>query len=173
MEFYLSNTLTTPHLTLRRITMDDVAAMHAIFADENAMRYWSRRPHTDIAETEAWVAKVIAANASGEGDDFVVIQDGLLVGRVGIWQSNEVGLIFAPSVWGTGVAREAMVALIEHARARRMTSLMADIDPRNIRVRRFLEKLGFQKTRAAKNTYKIGDIWTDSEYLTLDLCGES
>src|SRR6185437_11337234 len=123
MEFYLSNTLTTPHLTLRRITMDDVAAMHAIFADENAMRYWSRLPHTDIAETEAWVAKVIAANASGEGDDFVVIQDGLLVGRVGIWQSNEVDLIFAPSVWGTGVAREAMVALIERARTHGMPEL--------------------------------------------------
>jgi RimJ/RimL family protein N-acetyltransferase len=153
--------------------MSDVAAIHAIFANEEAMRYWSRLPHTDIAETESWVAKTIAANESGAGDDFVVIRDGELVGRVGIWQGNEVGLIFAPSVWGTGVAREAMEALIQHACARRMTSLMADIDPRNIRVRRFLEKLGFGKSGAAKNTYKIGDIWTDSEYLTLDLSGES
>jgi RimJ/RimL family protein N-acetyltransferase len=54
-----------------------------------------------------------------------------------------------------------------------MTSIMADIDPRNMRVRRFLEKLGFRKTGAAKNTYKIGDIWTDSVYLTLDLAGEN
>jgi RimJ/RimL family protein N-acetyltransferase len=54
-----------------------------------------------------------------------------------------------------------------------MTSIMADIDPRNARVARFLEKFGFRRTGAAKNTYKIGDIWTDSEYLTLDLSGES
>ena len=96
--------------------MDDVPAMHAIFADAEAMRYWSRLPHTDIAETEAWVAKKIAANESGEGDDFVVIRDGALVGRVGIWQNNEIGLIFAPSVWGTGIAREAIEALIARSR---------------------------------------------------------
>jgi RimJ/RimL family protein N-acetyltransferase len=146
--------------------------MHAIFADEAAMRYWSRLPHTDIAETESWVAKAIAANESGEGDDFVVIREGVLVGRVGIWQNNEIGMIFAPSVWGTGVARHATEALIARSRARGLTSIWADIDPRNTRVRRFLEKLGFKKTGAAKNTYKIGDIWTDSEYLTLDLSGE-
>ncbi len=161
----------TARLTLRRIEIDDVPAMHAIFADEEAMRYWSRLPHADIAETEAWVTKVIASNESGDGDDFVVIQDGALVGRIGIWQNNELGLIFAPFVWGTGIAREAAEALIEHARGRGMISMMADIDPRNTRVRRFLERLGFQKTGAAKNTYKIGDNWTDSEYLTLDLSG--
>jgi RimJ/RimL family protein N-acetyltransferase len=54
-----------------------------------------------------------------------------------------------------------------------MTSIMADIDPRNVRVARFLEKFGFRQTGAAKNTYKIGDIWTGSVYLTLDLTGDS
>jgi len=162
----------TARLRLRRITLADVPTMHAIFADPQAMKYWSRLPHTDIAETEEWVAKVIASNEAGEGDDYVVMRDGELVGRVGIWQNNELGLIFAPSVWGTGIAREATEALIRRSRARGMTSIMADIDPRNMRVRRFLEKLGFRKTGAAKNTYKIGDNWTDSEYLTLDLSGE-
>jgi RimJ/RimL family protein N-acetyltransferase len=91
---------------------------------------------------------------------------------VGIWQGNELGLIFARSVWGTGVAREATAALIERSRTRGMASIMADIDPRNERVRRFLEKFGFRKTGEAKGTYKIGDILTDSAYLTLDLAGD-
>ena len=123
-------------------------------------------------ETEAWVAKTIEAVESGDADDFVVLHDGAVIGRVGIWQNNELGVIFARSAWGKGFAREAMDALIERARARGMKSIMADIDPRNVRVAKFLEKLGFQKTGAAKNTYKIGDIWTDSEYLTLDLSGD-
>ncbi len=168
----MSDILTTPNLLLRRITMDDVPAMHAIFSDPEVMAYWSRLPHTALAQTEAWVAKNIAAVEAGEADDFVVLKDRVLVGRVGIWQSNELGLIFARSVWGTGIAREAMEALIERSRARGMTSIMADIDPRNIRVAKFLEKLGFRKTGEAKSTYKIGDIWTDSAYLTLDLSGE-
>jgi RimJ/RimL family protein N-acetyltransferase len=152
--------------------MDDVPAMHAIFSDAEVMKYWSRLPHTEIAETESWVAKNIAAVEAGEADDFVVLNDGVLVGRVGIWQKNELGLIFARHTWGTGIAREAMEALIERSRARGMASIMADIDPRNIRVAKFLKKLGFRKTGEAKNTYKIGDIWTDSAYLTLELSGE-
>ncbi len=169
----MTNVLTTARLTLRRVALSDVPAMHAIFADPEAMQYWSRLPHTDVTETEAWIEKTIEAVKAGEGDDFVVMHKGALVGRVGIWQNNELGLIFARSVWGSGIAREAIEALIERSRLRGMTSIMADIDPRNLRVARFLAKLGFRKTGEAKSTYKIGDIWTDSEYLTLDLTGDN
>jgi RimJ/RimL family protein N-acetyltransferase len=164
--------LTTPHLTLRRLTMADVPAMHALFADAQVMAYWSRLPHTELAETEAWVAEAVARVDAGEADDFAVIRDGALIGRIGLWRDNELGLLFGRAAWGTGAAREAAEALIARAKARGARSLMADIDPRNIRVAKFLEKLGFKKTGSARNTYKLGDIWTDSDYLTLDLAGE-
>jgi ribosomal-protein-alanine N-acetyltransferase len=169
----VTDTLTTPRLVLRRITLDDVPAMHAIFSDAEVMCYWSRLPHTDPAQTRAWIAKTIASVDSGDADDFVVLKDGVIVGRIGIWQKNELGLLFATNVWGTGIAREATQAIVERSRTRGMTSIMADIDPRNLRVARFLEKLGFRKTGSAKNTYKIGDNWTDSDYLTLELTGEN
>jgi RimJ/RimL family protein N-acetyltransferase len=161
--------LATARLALRRLVPEDAPAMHAIFADAEAMRYWSRLPHTELAESEAWVERTIAAVAAGEADDFAVIHDGALVGRVGLWRSNEVGVIFAPSVWGKGIAREALAALIARARAKGTCTIMADIDPRNLRVARLLETLGFKKTGHAKSTYKLGEQWTDSDYLTLDL----
>ena len=156
-------------MILRRLALSDVPAMHAIFADAEAMKYWSRLPHSDVAETEAWVAKTIASVEAGEADDYAVEEEGALVGRVGLWRSNEIGLIFSPAVWGKGVARAATLALIERARARGVEQIMADIDPRNERVARFLHKLGFRKTGSAKNTYRLGDKWTDSDYLVLDL----
>jgi RimJ/RimL family protein N-acetyltransferase len=161
--------LTTPRLFLRRITMDDVAAMHAIFSDPEVMQYWSRLPHTTLDETDSWVAKNVAAVENGTADDFAVLHDGMLIGRVGIWQQNELGLIFARHAWGKGFAREALEALIERQRKRGLKEIMADIDPRNIRVAKLLEKLGFRKTGEAKGTHRIGDIWTDSQYLTLKL----
>jgi len=159
-------------VALRRLSMADAPALHAIFADAEAMQYWSRLPHTDIVETQAWLAKAIDGVEAGDADEYAVELDGMLVGRIGLWQGNEVGLIFAPSVWGRGVARAAMGELIARAKERGVRSIMADIDPRNGRVRAFLEKFGFRKTGAAKNTYKLGDIWTDSEYLTLELSEE-
>jgi [ribosomal protein S5]-alanine N-acetyltransferase len=149
--------------------MGDVPAMHALFSDAEVMQYWSRLPHTDIAETEAWVAETVASVDRGEADDFVVIRDGVLIGRAGLWRDNEIGILFARAAWGTGAAREATQALIARAKARGVHAIMADIDPRNVRVAKFLEKFGFKKTGHAKNTFKLGDIWTDSDYLTLDL----
>ena len=159
-------------MKLRRLTMADLPAMHAIFADAEAMRYWSRLPHTEVGETEAWLARNIAAVDAGEADDYGVEIDGALVGRVGLWRGGELGIIFAPSVWGTGVARAATEEFLARMKQRGVCQIMADIDPRNTRVARFLEKLGFKKTGAAKNTYKLGDFWADSDYLTLDLTGE-
>lgn len=159
-------------MKLRRLTMDDVPTMHAIFADAEAMRYWSRLPHTGIEETEAWVARNIAAVNAGEADDYAVEEGGDLVGRVGLWRGSELGVIFSPRVWGTGVPRAATEEFIARMKVRGICQIVADIDPRNLRVARFLDKLGFLKTGAAKNTYKLGDIWADSEYLTLDLTGE-
>ena len=158
----MTDTLTTPRLTLRRITMDDVPAMHAIFADAEVMAYWSRLPHTDIAETESWVAKNIAAVESGEADDFVVLKDGVIVGRIGIWQNSELGLLFARSVWGTGVAREAAEALIQRSRVRGMISIMADIDPRNEASARLLERLGFIREGVLRERWVIDGRVADS-----------
>jgi hypothetical protein len=141
--------LTTARLTLRRIDMDDVPAMHAIFADAEVMQYWSRLPHTDLAETEAWVARNIAAVESGEADDFVVIHDGMVIGRVGIWQNNELGVIFARDAWGKGFAREAIETLIERTRAG------DDVDHG-----------GYRSAQCARRTVS-GEVW-----LQEDRCGE-
>lgn len=55
--------------------------------------------------------------------------------------------------------------MIERARARGRMHLVADVDPRNFRSLGLLKRLGFVVTAQAQNTYKLGDVWTDSVYL--------
>jgi RimJ/RimL family protein N-acetyltransferase len=158
----------TERLTLRPFEPGDAPAMHAILSDPDAMRFWSTLPHADLAETERWIASSIAANAEGM-HDYVVVHEGRVVGKAGLWKGNELGILFAKSTWGTGIAREAVAAVIERARERGVTTIAADVDPRNVRAVRFLEKFGFVKTGEAKRTYNIGGVWTDSVYLELKL----
>jgi [ribosomal protein S5]-alanine N-acetyltransferase len=56
---------------------------------------------------------------------------------------------------------------MSRASTRGVTSIIADVDPRNERCLRFLEKLGFVQTGAAKHTVLVllGDEWADSVYL--------
>src|SRR5579871_1231547 len=107
--------IATERLVLRRFRAEDASAFHEIMSNAKAMRYWSTPPHGCLAETERWIAATIEAVRSGRGDDFVVVHDGKIIGKAGLWADNELGMIFAPSVWGQGYAREAVAAVIARA----------------------------------------------------------
>lgn len=160
--------LRTERLSLRRVRAEDAPAMHAILSDPVAMRYWSSPPHTDLAESQAWIAGTIAAIEAGRSDDFLVERDGAVIGKTGLWDGNELGFLFAPSVWGKGYAREAVMAVI----ARGFTTgghdeIRAEANPRNEACLRLLSRLGFRETGRARRTWCVGGEWSDSVYLAL------
>jgi RimJ/RimL family protein N-acetyltransferase len=159
--------ITTKRLTLRRFRAEDASAFHEIMSDVEAMRYWSTPPHRSVAETERWIAATIEAVGSGRADDFVVVHDGKIIGKAGLWTDNELGMIFARSQWGHGFATEAVAAVIARAFARGLNAIKADVDPRNVPSLRLLRKLGFAETGSAERTLLIGDEWVDSIYLEL------
>ena len=160
-------TITTQRLTLRRFRPDDAAAFHTILSDAEAMRYWSTPPHRDVAETQDWVDRTIAAVAAGEADDFIALHDGCIVGKAGLWHGNELGMIFARICWGRGFASEAVRAVIDRAFARGLASIKADVDPRNDKSLRLLRKLDFVETGSAERTLQVGGEWVDSVYFEL------
>lgn len=163
----MAETISTARLLLRRFCAEDAVAFHPILSDPEAMRYWSTPPHRDFSETAAWIAKTIAAVESGEADDFIALREGEVIGKAGLWSGNEIGMIFAPSSWGHGLAGEAVRAIAARAFSRGLASIRADVDPRNERSLRLLTRLGFAQTGRAQRTLKIGDEWVDSVYLEM------
>jgi RimJ/RimL family protein N-acetyltransferase len=159
--------LETPRLRLRRFELADIPALHLAMGDPEVMRYWSTLPHETEAQTRDWVETTISAVAAGESDDFVITQDGIVIGKAGLWQGSEIGFFLCRSSWGRGLAREALQAVVGRAFARGVTAITADIDPRNDRSLRLLLSLGFEKTGEAQATFRVGEVWTDSLYLAL------
>ncbi len=91
-----------------------------------------------------------------------------MIGKAGLWNRNELGFLFSPTVWGKGYAREALQAVIDRAfRDRGHEEIRAEADPRNERCLRLLTHLGFRETGRAERTYHIGGEWSDSVYLSL------
>jgi [ribosomal protein S5]-alanine N-acetyltransferase len=62
----------TKRLVLRHFKAEDAVALHPIFADPEAMRFWSSAPKS-LAQTEEFVRETIRAYQAGTGDDFVVL----------------------------------------------------------------------------------------------------
>jgi len=142
--------------------------MHRIMSNPVAMRYWSTPPHTDMDQTERWMASMVEDDPFVR-DDFIVTLGGVLIGKLGAWRLPEIGFLLDPAHWGHGYAREALAAYVERRRSLGSTELTADVDPRNIASLKLLERCGFVETHRAAGTWQVGDELCDSVYLRLAL----
>lgn len=165
----MADELTTERLRLRRATMEDLPAIHAIMSDPEVMRFWSEPPHPDMARTTEWLQSMVDADPA-TSDDFVIERDGRVVGKLGCWRLPDIGYHLARDQWGQGVASEAMAAYLDRRRSIGTPSrLTADVDPRNEASLNLLKRHGFVETNRAKGTWQVGDELCDSVYLALDL----
>ena len=159
----------TERLRLRRATMGDLGAIHAILSDPVATRYWSTPPHRTVEESEIWLRSMVDADP-GKSDDFIIEREGKVIGKLGCWQLPEIGFILLPAAWGQGFANEAMSTFLKRRKGigepRRLT---ADVDPRNSASLRLLTRHGFVETGRAERTWHIAGEWCDSVYLELVL----
>lgn len=158
----------TARLTLREVRPeDDLGAMHAILRQQSAMAYWSTPPHDRVEQTTAWLANM-AAIPPFEGEDFIVEHEGRVIGKAGFYRFPEIGYMLDPAVWGRGLAREAVGAVVERGfSVQRLPRIQADVDPRNTASIQLLERLGFSVTHHAARTWLVGDLWCDSVYFAL------
>lgn len=132
------------------------------------MRYWSTPAHASLEQTRAWLDGMIAA-PEAEADDFVIEFGGRVVGKAGAWKLPEIGFILHPDLWGRGLAREALTAVIAHLFAGHPVGrLTAETDPRNGASLGLLASLGFVETGRASRTMQWGEEWCDSVYLALE-----
>ena len=157
----------TARMRLRRARLEDADPLFEVFGDARAMRYWSTPPHADLAETHRFVEAMVEA-PDDISDDFVMEFEGRPVGKAGCWRLPEVGYILHPDLWGRGLAREALEAVIDRMfQVRGQQALTADVDPRNTRSLGLLARLGFRETHRASRTWQVGGEWCDSIYLEL------
>ena len=159
--------LKTRRMVLRRVKAADAAQLHSVFSNARAMRYWSCPAFVTISQTHDLLAAMLRSNRD-ESDEFVLELAGQVIGKAGAWRLPEVGFILHPDHWGTGLAREAMEAIIPHLFAHHdFAALIADADPRNEASIGMLLTLGFHETHRAEKTMQWGTEWCDSVYFRL------
>lgn len=161
----------TERLVLRRATLGDVEAIHVVLSEPRAMTYWAHPPHERLEQTQTWLADMMAGTPE-QSEDFLIEQDGRVIGKIGAWRLPEFGYLLHPDYWGQGLASEAMAAFLKRIAERGdIDRLRADIDPRNHASIRLLERFGFHESGRAARTYNTHIGWCDSVYFELDRAG--
>ncbi len=143
--------LTTERLHLRPFAEGDRAAIHAVYADPDVMRFVGHGAHRTMAET-ATALRTYTDVLDRHGFSVVAVLErdsGELVGDAGLHPLGgvgpelELGYTLARRAWGRGYATELGRALVAHAFAQpAVPRVVAQVEPENVASRHVLTKLG-------------------------------
>lgn len=150
--------------------VDDIVTDRLVlrpFGAEDLGAFVAYRRHPDVARYQSWDDTYAMADAQR----FLAEQDGVELGTPGAWlqlaavdrrtgtlcgdcavhvvddqpATAEVGVTFAPAHQGTGLATEALAAVVATLFDRlELHRVFAQADDRNVGVHRLLERLGFR-----------------------------
>jgi len=168
--------LPASRIVLRAFNDDDLPAIYDIYSDAEAMAYFSVTPiHSmdDAADILAYARRSFESRqvfAWGVADRAT----GALVGSCALlrpdWANGraEVGFVLRRSDWGKGLAAEAVGRMLEYVfEELNLRRLEADVDPRNHRCRKLLERCGFQEEGLLRERWSVGDELQDTVFYGL------
>ncbi len=169
-------TLTASRVRLRWLTERDVPDLFAVFSDPETMRYWSSPAMSEVGEAETLLQKIHDAFRHRELYQWGIVRDGedRVVGTCTLARLDfpnrraEVGFALRRELWGQGLMTEALSALLDHAfRDLHLHRVEADVDPRNERSIRLLEKLGFSREGHLRERWIVAGETADTVFYGL------
>lgn len=155
-------TLRAPRLTLRTLTEADVADVLAVFSDPLVLRYWDGPLMTTQQVAMQYIERIhygfrrrelmqwgIADGATG-----AVIGTCTLTHLSATHQRAEIGFALRQARWRQGLGTEAVTTALDFAfDGLGLHRIEADVDPRNERSLRLLERLGFRREGHLRERY--------------------
>lgn len=151
--------LSTDRLLLRRWSLHDLDALHAIMGDPVTMRFWPAPFERDA--TRVWIARNLERyQEDGFGRWALIVRaTGELAGDCGIIRSqvagqleNDLGYIVHHPFQGYGYATEAAAACLSYATdTLRLTRVVANMPQDHHASARVAEKIGMRLERTFSN----------------------
>jgi ribosomal-protein-alanine N-acetyltransferase len=150
--------ISTGRLRLTQISSSDGAALFAMFANPDVVRYYDLAPLTDLLQAEKLIELFASRHRSGLGIRWAIRlgQSEELIGTCGFnsWSDKmrnaTIGYDLHPAHWRRGYATEAVAAAISAAFSGRLPCgllhrIQADVIPGNAASEKLLLKLGFRE----------------------------
>ncbi len=166
--------VTTARLVLRDLRATDAAALLAYRNDEDTARFQAwQLPFLPAAADE------LIAGASeqmwpvrGDWYQIGIEHAGDLVGDIGVGRSSDglqaaIGYTLAPAARGTGLATEAVGAVLDLLFSEGVHRISAGLDPANAASARLVRRLGFRYEGRSVSAEFVRGQWYDEERYAL------
>jgi len=169
-------TLPTTRTVLRAFAETDLPEIYEIYSDAEAMAYFSVTPIRSLDEAADVLAHIRHGFATRQTFSWAVADrwTGTLIGSCALLRTDwpngraEIGFVLRRSHWGKGLAAEAVGRMLEFAFDElNLRRFEADVDPRNTRCRRLLERFGFREEGLLRERWNVGGDVQDTVFYGL------
>ena len=169
-------TLQTPRLRLRPLAESDVADVFSVFSDPVVVRYWDGPLMGTLQDAMQYIDQIhhgfrrkdLFQWGIADASTDAVVGTCTLTHVSVAHERAEIGFALRQTHWGQGLGSEAVAALLEFGFATvRLHRLEADVDPRNDRCLRLLERLGFEREGILRERYYLNSERQDAVILGL------
>jgi RimJ/RimL family protein N-acetyltransferase len=142
----------SPHLALRPVQAGDLADLLEINGDPAVTQFLPYTTWQGLSDAAAWLERMHVLSAAGTAQQLVVVrkQDRKVIGTVLLFRFEEtsarleLGYVIGRAHWRQGYAREALVAVIQHAFQKlSIRRVEAEVNPNNLASNALLRNLGF------------------------------
>lgn len=168
--------LESDRLIVRLVAEPDLSALMEVQGDAAVAKFIPHPPWQSMDDARTWYQRRRELHDSGSALQFVIVAkvSGQAVGTILIFRFDEdsaraeIGYTLARAHWGTGMMREALSLLVEHAfSAMKLRRLEAEVDPRNQSSAGLLLRLGFVKEGLLRERWITKGEVTDVEVFGL------
>ena len=169
-------TLQTPRLTLRSLEVSDDADVFAVFSDPMVMRYWDGAVMRTSQDAMSYIDRIhhgfrrreLFQWGIADRETNRVLGTCTLTHVSTIHERSEIGFAIRQERWGQGLGSEAVAAVVVFAfEELNLHRIEADVDPRNERSLRLLERLGFRREGYLPERYYINGERQDAVMMGL------
>lgn len=160
--FHQFPTLVTDRLVLRKPEITDASEIRELRSDEQVNEYLDRPKSTTLAEAEAFIQK-ITAGLTEKGWYYWVLSlknHDEFAGTICLWNIDiptstaEVGYELLPSWQGRGLAREALLAVVDYSfKTLKFETITAYSHAANKESIRLLERTGFARDKLLEEAF--------------------
>ena len=157
-------TLRTARLTLRSLEVSDEADVFAVFSDPMVLRDWDGATMTTPQDAMNYIDHIHLGFRRRElfqwgitdRETNAVVGTCTLTHLLPLHERAEIGFAIRQDRWGQGLGSEAVAAVVAFGfESLHLHRIEADVDPRNERSLRLLERLGFRREGHLRERYYI------------------
>jgi ribosomal-protein-alanine N-acetyltransferase len=168
--------LRSERLFFRKIVASDAKNLFSIRTNDDVMRFMDVSRFKSISDAEKMIGSIEESYQNEGGINWGIVEkdSNIFVGYFGFFRlipehcRAEIGYALNAKYWGKGYMNETINRMVRFGfKTMKLHSIEANINPRNERSKKVLEKIGFKKEAYFRENYLFNDRFLDSVIYSL------